>query len=428
MFMDRLTVFLLTFLLVGQVSLSVNFQITQVAQAQTVPDVFVGVDIAYGGETEAKTLIDQVSSFTNFFMIGTLKVSNDGTALNETIQYAYVHGLFVSSLLPSLSGDDNPAGFYQFANSAWGNRLIGFYVGDEPGGKQLDSNSELLRATNFTDDAAQYEKNLGSSIYRSILWQRNYLLCTSDYGLYWFDYKAGYDLIFAEFVGNSNRQMVASLARGAATVQNKDWGVMLYVESGDALYNDMLLAYDNGAKYIVIFDSNGAYSQGVLGTDQLQAMQRFWNHIQANPRNSVPTGERTAYVLPNSYGFGFRNVGDTIWGVWLPDELTSTIWSSANALVNEYGSSLDIIYDDGLEPGNNGYSQLIRWDSYFPPNPTPTPQPTQSPSSTSSPQPTQPGFLDTNLPIEYGYAIVATIVIIAVASISLVYFKRLKNR
>lgn len=63
--------------------------------------------------------------------------------------------------------------------------------------------------------------------------------------------------------------MNVALCRGAATVQNKDWGVIItwtynnppYIESGEELYNDLIYAYKNGAKYVAVFDSNENYSK-----------------------------------------------------------------------------------------------------------------------------------------------------------------------
>jgi hypothetical protein len=52
---------------------------------------------------------------------------------------------------------------------------------------------------------------------------------------------------------------------------------------------------------------------------------------------------------------------------------------------------------------------------------SPSPSPKIEPTSTSK-QPS--GFLGTNLPVEYGYAIVAVLVIIVVAVLSLVYYKK----
>jgi hypothetical protein len=54
----------------------------------------------------------------------------------------------------------------------------------------------------------------------------------------------------------------------------------------------------------------------------------------------------------------------------------------------------------------------------------PTIEPTVKPTSTPKPQ---TGFLNTNLPIEYGYAIVAVLAIIIVAGISLVRLRKLRK-
>ena len=46
--------------------------------------------------------------------------------------------------------------------------------------------------------------------------------------LYWFDYLGGYDTIFAQLGWNTSviNQQIAQL-RGAATMQNKDWGTII---------------------------------------------------------------------------------------------------------------------------------------------------------------------------------------------------------
>lgn len=72
-------------------------------------------------------------------------------------------------------------------------------------------------------------------------------LFTSDYALYWYDYKSGYDTVFAQFVGNESRERHIALCRGAAEILGKDWGAIImwkynqapYFESGDELYNDL---------------------------------------------------------------------------------------------------------------------------------------------------------------------------------------------
>ena len=119
-----------------------------------------------------------------------------------------------------------------------------------------------------------------------------------------------------------HRQLNVALCRGAATVQNKDWGVMIawtytqppYIESGQELYQDLISAYDSGAKYILLFDSNKDYTHGILKAEHLEALKQFWQYAQSNPRKSYLIGERVACVLPKDYGYGFRGPNAKIWG------------------------------------------------------------------------------------------------------------------
>jgi hypothetical protein len=388
----RLSIFMIA-LLVIQACLSFAFVAGSYAQAS--PDVYVGIDLSYGDVAEAKAMIDQVSSFTNLFVVGTSKITWNPDKLTEIFQHAYDKGLSFMSLTPSIPlisipeySSLNQSEWFKYAKENWGDRLLGFYQDDEPGGKTLDKVRSLIANSStvinsYTEAADQFvnlrsrdlnhvrTQNLGSS---------SYPLLTSDYALYWFDYKSGYDAIFAELGWNYSRQINIALCRGAATVQNKEWGAIVtwtytvppYIESGEDLYNDLILAYDNGAKYIVVYDGNEGWTGGILQQEHLDALQRFWDYIQSNPRKNNPVSERTAYVLPEAYGYGFRGPSDHIWGLWEADddERTLNITISVASLLDYYGEQLDIIYDDGLESGNNyGYNQLVYWDSYSPPPP-----------------------------------------------------------
>jgi len=398
----RLGVVLVSLLIV-QVFLNSGFSAS--APAQSSPDVFIGVDVAYGGVADAKAIIAQVSSYTNLVVIGTDAIVLNATGLNETFQYAYNKGLYFMSLVPLL-GRVNRTEWFEYANQTWGDHLLGVYAYDEPAGRQLDrapptAHYENLinnaSVNNYVEAANQFENNMSSelnTVRSRWLNSTSYPLVTSDYALYWFDYKAGYNVVFAEFGWNYSRQLNVALVRGAAAVQDKDWGVMItwtytnppYIESGPQLLDDMKLAYDNGAKYIIIFDSNANYTQGILQPEHLQALQQFWQYVQANPRSSNPVGARTAYVLPDGFGYGFRGPNDKIWGLWGANALSYNISVSVGSLLQEYGNKLDIIYDDGLQPGNNyGYNQLIYWDSYSPPlSPSPLASPTLTQTLTST--------------------------------------------
>jgi hypothetical protein len=233
---------------------------------------------------------------------------------------------------------------------------------------------------------------------------------TSDYALYWFDYKAGFSTVFAEFGWNYSQTLNVALCRGAATLQNKDWGVMMawkyttppYLESGKDLLTDMIWAYQSGAKYIVVFDSNEDWTQDILGQDQLNAMQMFWEYTQSNPRAYNPPSLRTAYVLPQNYAYGFRGPKDKIWGLWEADSTAYDLSISVNIMLTNYGSNLDMVYEDGIQAGtSNGYGNIIywndpsavaqQWGNYPPhivmPSPTPTPLPAPTPIPCPSPSP-----------------------------------------
>jgi len=198
-----------------------------------------------------------------------------------------------------------------------------------------------------------------------------------------------------------------ALCRGAATVLNKEWGVMItwaydqppYMESGSELYNDMVLAYENGAKYIIIFDSNENYTQNVLQHDQLNAMKQFWQYTKDNPRTNNQASDRSAYVLPKDYGFGFRNPNDKIWGLWNADydadalNFTTGISMSVATLLQIFGPNLDIVYPTEHQTIESvGYQNVIYWndtrlipDTPIIPDPSPVTsvrgQPTISPYS-----------------------------------------------
>ncbi|HKM59494.1 MAG TPA: hypothetical protein VJY36_01335 [Candidatus Bathyarchaeia archaeon] len=65
-------------------------------------------------------------------------------------------------------------------------------------------------------------------ITRNFDYPTEYQLFTLDYGLYWYDYEAGYNTVFTEFgvnSGNENysRELSMSLCRGAATAFNQNW-------------------------------------------------------------------------------------------------------------------------------------------------------------------------------------------------------------
>jgi hypothetical protein len=125
----------------------------------------------------------------------------------------------------------------------------------------------------------------------------------------------------------------------------------------------MLLAYENGAKYILVFDSNSNYTDGVLAQEHLDALKQFWDYAKRNQRQTTSSSERVVYVLPKGYAYGFRGPQDKIWGFWegADDPLCSMISVDVGNLLDEYGTKLDIIYDDELVL-DNAYAKYIYWN------------------------------------------------------------------
>jgi hypothetical protein len=125
----------------------------------------------------------------------------------------------------------------------------------------------------------------------------------------------------------------------------------------------LVLAYENGAKYILVFDTNEDYTHSVLDETRREALKDFWDYAKNNPRKTEASSERVAYVLPYGYAYGFRGPWDKIWGFWEADTdpLSYQISADVGKLLEDYGTKLDIIYDDEIVVDDT-YSQYIFWN------------------------------------------------------------------
>ncbi len=338
------------------------------------PEFFVGIEYAIDNHSVegCKALVDRVKNFTNVFVVDSVGITFDINNLNEVCDYVYDAGLYFYVFFISIHYESEGDHIFRYnyyphiwiarAKEKYGDKFLGAYAMDEPGGNQLDAGSFQLvkEAKDQTEAAEVYLEWLYIHI-EYYLYAReceDITVLTSDYGLYWFDYKAGYDTILAEFAWNHSRPLHVALCRGAANVQNKEWGVMVtwtynhvpYIVSGDELYEDLISAYHNGAKYVVIFDHPDTdYSEyGILTDEHFDALEKFWDYVNDNPSNHGTVKATAAYVLPENFGFGFRSVDDNIWGLWSADtdERVEKIWGDVNQLLEEYGFRLDIVYSD----------------------------------------------------------------------------------
>jgi hypothetical protein len=357
---------------------------------------YVGVEFDYSNQFSAlQALVDKVKDYTNLIVIGYYLPFNL-TALNESCNYIVNAGLSFIVFFTTFS-DYNSTGFSRSytifnwisdARQKYGDKFLGIYRFDEPGGNQLDNaSSQLVNNTasfTYSDNSTGYAEVAQSFVggLSEIIQYYGYVggspVFTSDYGLYWFDYESSYSTVFGEFVGNQSRQITIALDRGAAQSFNESWGVIItwkydqppYLENSTEMYNDLTLAYDAGAKYAVIFDYPNitASNFGVLTQSDFDALQRFWNNIHNNPGVFGSSPAEAAYVIPENYGFGFRGPTDTIWGLFPPGTLTQKIWDDTTTLVNRYGADFNIIYDDPqvIDATLNSYSQVFYWNQTVP--------------------------------------------------------------
>ncbi|MGD6932813.1 MAG: hypothetical protein ACQCN5_01230, partial [Candidatus Bathyarchaeia archaeon] len=102
---------------------------------------------------------------------------------------------------------------------------------------------------------------------------------------------------------------------------------------------------------------------GTLKDEHFQALERFWNDVVKN--SAVTHGgvkAEAALVLPKDYGWGMRTEDDKIWGLWKPDDTSQKIWSQLQGKLGQYGTKLDIVYDDPAFPVEGKYANVYYWN------------------------------------------------------------------
>jgi hypothetical protein len=378
------------------------------------------VGVAFQGNTtaEAKLLIDRVKSYTNLFVLGSSPVSRNETATNEVCDYAIAQGLDIivnfGYYNPNASSPDQlfrrwpwQHTWVETAKQRYGSRFLGVHYDDEPGGVQLDFDWSEFFFKNYSSYfslpfnttlhkiyAKLIEANASGSMPDNYDLEATYFIngirrvishyavskeaqittFTSDYALYWFDYSGGYDVILAQLGWNHSYVQDIDLVRGAARMQNKQWGAIItwkydvppYLASGEEIYNQMLEAYQSGARYVMIFNypTLEGNDYGIMKDEHFQALEKFWNNRAIPSGRSVPDFGKAeaALVLPKNYGWGMRNPDDRIWGMWGPDYNSPQIWTISRKLLSDYGLRLDIIYDDPAFPFAGKYSKVYFWN------------------------------------------------------------------
>jgi hypothetical protein len=195
---------------------------------------------------------------------------------------------------------------------------------------------------------------------------------TSDYALYWWDYLSGYDVMLAHIGWNLSLTQQIALVRGAANLQNRDWGIVItwkynkppYLDNRTEILDQMRTSYEAGAKYFVLFnyyeDDGNPY--GTMQPEHFQALEDFWNNVVKNPH--ITQGAIKAdsvLVLPENYGWGMRWRQDKIWGIFNPDDKTQQLWDLTQTTLQNHGLKTDIVYEDTEYPLTEEYQNIYYW-------------------------------------------------------------------
>jgi hypothetical protein len=391
-----ITLSLILILAIATTSLLVLNSITS-NNTMTTP-FYIGVTFCGNTTQEAKLLIDKVQNYTNLFVLQSGPISKNETAINEICDYAVNAGLNIIVYF----GWFDPRSTWEIlwlntAKQQWGKQFLGVYYYDEPGGIQLDYDwaylfdrikelnptlyqtyAPALEGENVSTSqlyelsAETYVEAIKADAGLNALKNRSITAFTSDYALYWWDYLSGFDVILAQFGWNHTTEQDIALIRGAANLQSKNWGVILtwkymewpYLASGDEIYNQMYMAYECGANYIVLFNyaEDMEVPYGTLQDEHFDALELFWKEVVQN-QGVVHGGIKpdTALVLPSNYGWGMRHPEDRIW-FWGPDADSPQIWKISRKLLLQYGLDLDIVYEDTAFPLAGNYSRIYHWN------------------------------------------------------------------
>ncbi len=370
------------------------------SDAEKTSPFYVGVSFCGETSSDAKLLIDKVKNYTNLFVLQSGPLSKNETATTEICDYAVKSGLNILVYFGWFDTDYPwQIPWLDFAKQKWGDKFLGIYYYDEPGGIQLDYDwsryFEYLKLQNspmYQSHASAMEAFMNGTLAKDYdlaakifverikndsgileLKKRSITSFTSDYALYWFDYLGGYDVVLAQLGWNETLTKNIGLVRGSARLQNKSWGAIItwkydqppYLDTGEEIYKQMVSVYEAGAKYLAVFNypCEGDYPYCLLRDEHFEALERFWMDAVVNNKISYNSVEaEAALVIPMNYGWGMRFPYDRNW-YWQAGERGQRIWDLWLMLLSEYGERLDIVYDDPAFPIGNYYKKAFYWNT-----------------------------------------------------------------
>ncbi len=222
---------------------------------------------------------------------------------------------------------------------------------------------------------------LNRSILGSIGNQSNVQLFTSDYALDWYDYQAGYNVVWGELGWNQSFTQSIDQVRGAADMAGAKWGTMIDWASlspptlltGDQMYSAMRQSYEGGAEYVVVFNymgdqqgqniiRNSSLPSCLLQDTQFAAIQKFWTKIVQNPKETNNVKRAGCACFASELWRIHANQGEGTWGIWQSDSTSLQVWNTLQTSLHKYGSKLDIVYDDPAYPTASLYKHVVYWN------------------------------------------------------------------
>ncbi len=346
-------------LLVGAITFMPNGTITVSKTAGSLPDPSFFSDNDKNESSSNNTSIDTFESNFNYTTI--IYYPNGSIAIDEKLTSAvyYTNGSIVTK--------EKISNLFTSENST--DRISNVQSYQEVLSKNPIPNCDAA-AENFV---TRNQKTLEGLSRQWSLANRSFPIFTADYALYWWDFQSGYDLVLAELGWNNTVAQEIGLVRGAANLQGKQWGTIItwtytkfpYLADGSKLYEQMRMSYESGAEYVIIFnyaeDMGGPF--GTLQNEHFVALERFWKEVVQNS-DVLPGGVKAeaVFVLPKNYGWGLRNIQDTVWGLWTPTEEAQQAFSRLKGALVKHDLRLDIVFEDPAFPLDEKYTSVYYWN------------------------------------------------------------------
>ena len=180
--------FILISILVLSVGVTSIYVFYRVGNEDSKEKFFFGVSYGQNTVEEAKFIIDKVKNYTNLFIINSYPITTNNTTpevLNEICDYAANSDLYFIVYFFSFIAGDWQQEWVDTARQNWGEKFLGVYLRDEPGGTQMEK--PFVNASSYGEVAENFIKTISSSFSMRFLNGKGVPVFTSDFVLYYYD-------------------------------------------------------------------------------------------------------------------------------------------------------------------------------------------------------------------------------------------------